>query len=53
MSYRFKSEYTIKYLSGITLSFPPASAARTDTDNAGAKAVGEYADIHLDGAGGK
>jgi len=47
----------MKYLSGITLSFPlacsaPVSAAKTDTDNTGAKAVGETTDIHLDCAGG-
>lgn len=57
MPYRSKSEYPMKYLSGITLSFPlacsaPVSAAKTDTDNTSAKAVGEYSDIRLDCEGG-
>lgn len=47
----------MKYLYGITLSFPlacsaPVSAAKTDTDNTSAKAVGEYSDIRLDCEGG-
>jgi len=47
----------MKYLSGITLSFPlacsaPVSAAKTDTDNTGTRAVGEYSDILLDCEGG-
>ncbi len=43
----------MKYLSSITMSLllacsAPVSTARTDTDNTGARAVGEYTDIRLD-----
>ena len=48
----------MKYLSGITMPFllacsAPVGAARCDTDNTGAKAVGDCSDLRLDCAGGK
>jgi hypothetical protein len=57
MPYRFNSEYPVKFLRNITLSFllacrAPVCTARTNTDNTGARAIGEYTDIHLDCAGG-
>ena len=57
MPYRFRSEHPMN-LSSITVSFrlacrAPVGAARTDTANAGTRAVGEYTDIRLDCVAGK
>jgi hypothetical protein len=48
----------MKYLSSTDLSFilecsAPVNAAQTDPDNAGAKAIGECADIRVDCRGSK
>jgi hypothetical protein len=48
----------MKYLSGTDHSFilecsAPVNAAKTDPDSAGAKAIGECADIRFDCGGGK
>ena len=57
MPYCFRSEYPMKYLPSITMSFlvagrAPVGAATIDCDNTDAKAVGECTDIRLDCAGG-